>query len=300
MFHHVAAFLRQQGWTAWSVSQLGSNSLIWCIFRPGDISPSIVGKLPRTPLHTALARKEARALQNLGPFAARLGIPRLLFEVDLPRDGYLFLQSGVPGALLPEQGAFFGRIVPWLLHFQQTPARGTLDDVCYDASAECLGRLDGMTDTEQRLTVCAREMGAELHAIPAFPVHGDFWTGNVLEHRASLSVIDWSNYQYGSPLEDLHNFAAGQGYDARDRAEDSMWSMWRVFFADTPLMQRTRVATLEILKNHGIPTELLRPLFVLFLVRRLGCTEFTNHNAWRRLAAHYLGTGMPEPFTVVR
>src|ERR1043165_3409926 len=97
MFHYVAAYLREHGWTSWNVTQIESRFLVWWIFRPGETGPAIVGKLPRNPLDVAISRREAEVLRRLGDSGATTGIPRLLFQTDLPGGGFLFLQSGVPG-----------------------------------------------------------------------------------------------------------------------------------------------------------------------------------------------------------
>ena len=296
MFQYVAAYLREQGWTAWSVVQVGRTSLVWWIFRPGESSASVVGKLPRTPLHVTLARKETEALRKLSSWGSHLHIPQLLLATDLPQGGFLFLQSGEPGRPLSDHGDHFARILPWLEAFQKIPAGGTAEEAYLRAARICRERVPDLTEAELLLLERGTEMSAVLRSLTACPVHGDFWPCNVLEEGARLSVVDWSNYQSGSPLEDLHNFAAAQGYSGRARTEEPMWSMWRVFFEQTPLMHRTHAATQQILRAKQISAEALHAFFILFLVRRIGCTEFSNHQAWRQLARHYVKTGMPRPF----
>ena len=300
MFHLVAAFLRSQGWREWSVAQIETDSLVWWIFPPGVSTPAMIGKLPRTSLDVDIARREAAALSSLSPVAGQLNVPRLLFQSELDEGRFLFLQSGFAGRPLADKGEHFDRILPWLDQFQTSiPPRGSLADEVRCAAALCRARLAELTPGEGRLLSAAEDAAARLGSLAAVPVHGDFWAGNILREGERLAVVDWSNYHFGSPLEDLHNFAAAQGYESRGGAEERMRSMWRVFFADTGLRSRTREATARLLEKRQISRELLRPLFLLFLVHRVACTEFSNHAAWRRFAGHYVETGMPEPFDIV-
>jgi phosphotransferase family enzyme len=299
MFHLVAGFLRDQGWTNWSVAQIETDSLVWWIFPPGASTPAMIGKLPRTSLDVDIARREAAALCSLSSVAGRLNVPRLLFQSELDDGRFLFLQSGLAGRPLADKGDHFDLILPWLDLFQTAiPRGGPLADEVRCAAALCRARVVELTPGESQLLSAAEDAAARLGSLAAVPVHGDFWQGNVLWDGERLAVMDWSNYHFGSPLEDLHNFAAAQGYESRGGAEKGMRSMWRVFFGDTGLRSRTREATARILEKRQISRELLRPLFLLFLVHRVACIEFSNHAAWRRFAAHYVEAGMPQPFDI--
>jgi Phosphotransferase enzyme family len=297
MFHLVAGFLRDQGWKRWSVAQIETDSLVWWIFPPGASTPAMIGKLPRTPLDGEIARREAAALSSLSSVAARLNVPRLLFQAELDDGRFLFLQSGLAGRPLADKADHFDRVLPWLDLFQTSVSpRGSVADAVCCAVDLCRARLPGITPEESRLLSAAEEAAGVLSSLSATAVHGDFWTGNILRDGERLAVVDWSNYHFGSPLEDLHNFAAAQGYESRGGPEEQMRSMWRVFFAGTALRSRTRETTARLLEKRQISRELLRPLFLLFLVHRIACTEFSNHAAWRRFAEQYVASGMPEPF----
>jgi len=299
MFHLVARFLRAQGWKQWSVAQIETDSLVWWIFPPAARAPAMIGKLPRTPQDTEIARREAAALHALAPFADRLNLPRLLFQADLEDGRFLFVQSGMAGCPLADHADHFDRILPWLDLFQTSvPGAGSMQDAVRDAVNQCRGKLPDLTPGEAQLLSAAQETAAQVAPLSATAVHGDFWTGNILQDGERLAVVDWSNYHFGSPLEDLYNFAAAQGYESRGDLEARMRSMWRVFFDDIPLMRRTRQATAWILARRRISPERLRPLFILFLVHRIACTEFSNHAAWRRFAERYVESSMPEPFAV--
>jgi hypothetical protein len=281
------------------VAQVETDSLVWWIFRPGETIPAAIGKLPRTPLDTEIARREAAALRALQPYSGELGIPRLLFEADLDDGRFLFLQSGSPGRPLSDHGDHFAKVLPWLERFQaKVAAPASIGQALRAAVARCGAVLPDATAEERQLLEFGERLAPELERIPAAPVHGDFWTGNVLEDGGRMFVIDWSNYRAGSPIEDLHNFAAAQAYDSRGDDESRMESMWRVFFADHPLMHATRAASERIVKARGIPAAGQQALFVLFLMVRMACPEFSNHGAWRRCAVRYLRSGAPEPFTV--
>lgn len=298
MFHLVASWLRAQGWSEWSVAQIQTDSLVWWIFTPGAAAPTVIGKLPRTALDVEIARREAAALAALEPAAEELHVPRLLFQTDLDDGSFLFLQSGLTGVPLTDRADHFDLILPWLDRFQSSvPAAGTLEEAVRCAIALCRTKLPDLTAAEERLLNAAAEAAPGLRAFAATAVHGDFWTGNILREGKRLAVVDWSNYHPGSPLEDLHNFAAAQGYESRGGADQRMQSMWRVFFGDSPLALRTREFTTRILAARGVPQDLLQPLFLLFLVRRIACVEFSNHAAWRRFAERYVEAGMPAPFS---
>jgi hypothetical protein len=301
MFHPVADFLRQERWDRWTLVQIETAILIWWIFRPGATAPEMIGKLPRTPRDITIARSEAAALDSLSPVAAQLNIPRLRFQADLHNGGFLFVQSGLAGRPLPEKADHFDRVLPWLDAFQQAvPPSGSLGDSLRHSIATTRTQLPDATPAERELLVRAESEATLLDSLPAYAVHGDFWCGNVLDDGGRLGVLDWSTYHFGSPLEDLHNFAAAQGYETHGGTEERMQSMWRVFFNDLPLMRRTAEMTSQMLTSRHIGKELLHPMFLLFLISRIGHVEFTNHAAWRRFAVQYLEAGMPQPFTVVK
>ena len=299
MFHLVASWLRAQGWREWSVAQIQTDSLVWWIFAPGATAPTVIGKLPRTALDVEIARREAAALEALAPAAEALHVPRLLFQTELDDGRFLFLQSGLTGVPLADKADHFDLILPWLDRFQSSaPAAGSLEEAVRCAIALCRTKLPDLTSAEGRLLAAAAEAAPRLRPFAATAVHGDFWAGNILREGDRLAVVDWSNYHPGSPLEDLHNFAAAQGYESRGGGEDRMQSMWRVFFGDSPLALRTREFSARILDARGFPQDLLRPLFLLFLVRRIACIEFSNHAAWRRFAGRYVEAGLPAPFAL--
>jgi hypothetical protein len=296
MFHPVACYLRQQGWKEWTLAQIQTDALVWWIFRPGEALPAIVGKLPRTKLDSEIARREADALRQLDPAAAGLGIPRLLFDTELDGGRFLFLQSAVPGQPVLNDLPSLPKAAGWLERFQSSVrAQGSIADALCDGAARCSAILHDLSAQESGLLELARRLAAESAALPAVPVHGDFWAGNVLESRGQISVIDWSNYRSGSPIEDLCNFAAAIP-DTKDNAQGRMRRMWDVFFADTPLMRATRDGSLRMLAARGYPQESLRAVFVLFLMARTAGIEFSNHAAWRLLVARYMDAGAPPPF----
>lgn len=299
MFHLVANFLRQQGWQDWSLVQIESANIIWWVFRPQARNPEVIGKLPRSPHDTVLARREAAALGSLRRVAGAVNIPRLMFQAELPDGGFLFVQSGVAGRPLAERTDHFDQVLPWLDAFQKAvSAQGTVAESLCRSITCCRAQLADAAPAELELLMRAEAEAARLDTVQAAAVHGDFWSGNVLNDGGRLGVLDWSNYHFGGPLEDLHNFAAAQGYESRGGDDERMRSMWRVFFSDGPLMRRTADATARMLAGRKLDSSLLRPMFLLFLINRISYVEFSNHAAWRRLAVHYLESGMPELFTV--
>jgi len=298
MFHLVSDFLRTQGWARWSVTQIETDGLVWWIFPEGAASPALIGKLPRTPRDSDLGRREAAALAILAPYAARLNVPRLVFQTDAHDGRFIFLQSGMPGRPLAEETEALEPVLDWLEQLQDSvPPRGNLAEASCEAVRLCRALLRDPSRAEEHLLASVEAGAPALASLPAVAVHGDFWTGNLLQDKDRLAVVDWSNFHFGSPLEDLHNFAAAQGFRRGGTLESEMQSMWRVFFAETPLSTRTQDATRSRLRRGGLSAEMLQPLFRLFLARRVACVEFCNHASWRRFVEHYVDCGMPEPFT---
>jgi hypothetical protein len=296
MFQPVARYLRQQGWTNWSLAQIETDAIVWWIFRKGESQPAMVGKVPRTPLDCEIARREARALRELEASPGELGIPRLLFQTELDDGRFIFLQSAVPGRPIANRMESIGKLTPWLERFQGTTSAGrTLAEATRSAAARCAAALPDLHPKERELLALAERLAPGLESLPASPVHGDFWAGNVLEAGGRFSVIDWSNFHNGSPVEDVHNFAAAVGDREKD-IERRTAGMWSAFFGDSPLMGATQEATRRLLHNRGFAQDTLRACFILFLITRIACLEFSNHAAWRRLAARYMESGSPEPF----
>jgi aminoglycoside phosphotransferase (APT) family kinase protein len=151
-------------------------------------------------------------------------------------------------------------------------------------------------EVDRALISAAREQLELLAALPVVPVHGDFWAGNLLKHHRRIHVIDWGHFHYGTPTEDLHNFVAALAYRRRPTPDEEAAIMWDAFFGPSALCSLAENATTRTLERWHIPREMLRPMFVVFVMSRLALTGFSNHEAWRAFAARYVASGMPSPF----
>jgi hypothetical protein len=300
MFYQTARFLRGEGWSAWDVLQLrAGESVVWLIFRPGQGGAEMVGKLNFPGPDRDAALRECAALASLAPVAGQLSVPRLLFQED-SESGFVHLQSAMPGRPLRRElspfdekglGAQFEIIEEWLARFQSiVPARGDLASVLQKlptpAPPNAIPRalLDAADENRQRLS------GA-----PATPVHGDLFGGNVLVAGGRASVIDWSTFHYGAPLEDLFSFATGAVFQWRD-INHSANLFWDLFFSSSPLAKRTREATRKSLARFKAPAGLLRPIFLMYLIDRLTRTQYRDCAAWSIFVQRYIASDMPTPW----
>ena len=154
-----------------------------------------------------------------------------------------------------------------------------------------------MSQEEAALLLAAERASAKLGTIPAFPVHGDFWGLNVLQHGAGISVIDWDTFHYGAPLEDEYQFLIGAVLNGKTSMEELIW---QAFFGESPLVQLLKSATLSTFKRLDLPPQMISPFFIVFLTNRMRFTTFRAHASWRKVAARYVSAGFPVPFRALR
>ena len=103
MLYLAARYLREAGWSDWSVLQLRAGEIpLWLFFQPGQDAPAAVGKFSAVPLWRERLRCECAALELLRPAARELSVPLVLFQNDSDR-GFLSLQSGMPGKPLADE-----------------------------------------------------------------------------------------------------------------------------------------------------------------------------------------------------
>jgi hypothetical protein len=305
MLKLLADQFRSMGIADESVLQLsGRHYSVLLVFARSQAKPLCVAKIAQSDSGRELLRKEAAALGIIGGQATKIGAPDLLLHVDGARSA-LVLQSALDGTpfadeLAPgdrnELMAQFRAIVPWLIGFQsRIPNSACLRDETRAAVARCRRTL-AITPAEETLLRAAEEMAEEYPSLPAVAVHGDFWAGNVLRRREDIAVIDWVDFHFGAPTEDLNNFVAATCYRRSVKVEDSAASVWNSFFCSSPVGRHGLGGTLALLKHHRLPMEALRPMFVHFLTARLGATHFRDHAVWRSFITRYMAEGMPEPF----
>ena len=295
MFHLAARYLREAGWTEWDIIQVKPG--IWLIFPPLQDTPAIVGKFSSLPERRAAARSECAALKALASYATELSIPRLLFQQETPQ-GFLHLQSALPGrplrdGLSPSDDA---RIAPqfeiaerWLEKFRLAPSRGDLGAALREILPLAAGKLP------QALLDAAAEDLPLLSATPAVAVHGDFWGHNVLVDRGRISVVDWEAFHYGAPLEDFFTFALGTVFWPLADMERCVELIRNVFLGPSVLSTRVRAGAVRILARRGISQDLLRTMFLMYLMNRTVRVRFADSAVLRAFACQYVDMGMPAP-----
>lgn len=295
MYYLAARYLREAGWTEWDIIQIKRG--IWLIFPPRQDTPAIVGKFSSLPERRAAARSECAALKALASCATELSIPRLLFEQETTQ-GFLHLQSALPGRplrdeLLPSDDARIATQLEiaerWLEKFRFAPSRGDLGTALREILSLASGKLP------QALLDATAEDLPLLSATPAVAVHGDFWGHNVLVDRGRISVVDWEAFHYGAPLEDFFTFALGtvfQQLQDRDRCVELIRNL---FLGSSPLSTRIWAGAARILAREGLSQNLLRTMFLMYLINRTVRVRFADTAALYAFARHYVDMGMPAP-----
>ncbi len=182
-------------------------------------------KIPSTDAAGAAVDAETRTLLELARLdlgALSSTIPAHVASLDL--DGRPVLVStavtGTPMSIAyhrwphtarkPSVSADFSAAFAWLQAFQHVTAHGPVPvDWPGQVLDGVLGRWDGhpaLTAAVRRLRAAAADL-ADL-ALPCTAVHGDFWLGNVMvERRTVTGVVDWeAGSTQGSPLPDAVRF----------------------------------------------------------------------------------------------
>jgi aminoglycoside phosphotransferase len=311
MYHRLCAFLASTYPERWEVAliQHGPSRVYW-VFRPGERYPAIVAKVATSAVASETLRREAEALDRLGTTSDSLGIPRLLLAEQAPCGSYLLVQSGVPGSPLVDHVAADDQPVlsrqiavadRWLGGFQRAVRSPVpLCESLYPWISQCRDALMTPTPAEEALLDAARDALDLLAIRPSTPVHGDFWSGNVLVDGKRISVIDWDRFHFGTPIEDLFNFLSGASFRAFPDPDRSARTLWEPFFGGSRLAQLGARVTRAALDRHGLGAGLIRELFTLFLVTRLATPEFVHHGAWRSFVSSWVMAGLPEPFLECR
>jgi len=302
MFRPIAKFLRSSGWREWQVSQQRTaTKMLWQIFDSQSEYPAIIAKL-YPPSSAEEGQNTARTLQYFAPLSLSLGIPQLLHASMLPDQSFLLIESGLPGHSFadelsiddPEIGRQFRVVQPWVARFQASVHDcGSLAKAVASSIQACKNNIPEMNREEADVLLAAERASAQLGAIPAFPVHGDFWGRNVLQHGTGISVIDWDTFHYGVPLEDEYQFLIGAVLNGKTPSEELIW---QAFFGESPLVQLLKSATLSTFKRLELSPQLIVPFFVIFLTNRMRFTAFHAHASWRSVAARYASAGFPVPF----
>lgn len=188
-------------------------------------APVWLAKIARGPGGRARLEREARALARLRslPREGRgWAIPELL-DYEANADQACLIQSGLPGRPLVASACAEGLsrrglarlalAAHWLGAFQRlVPPELARGEEGAPASLAALYRewrrrigapaTGALRELAALLAWLERESdGAEAAALA--PIHGDYWSGNLLIHGRTLLVTDWGGLDVGSPLDDF-------------------------------------------------------------------------------------------------
>lgn len=308
MYWQLARFLRTNQWTHWETALIhGRHVLVYWVFRPGERYPAVVARVATTGHSRELAEVEADALTRLRPFSDSLGVPRLLHQEDGPGVRRLLIQSGVRGCPLadqvsPDDRALLSRQVRivdrWLEQFQCVDSGVAIGDSFEPWLSRCWEGSQTATSGEEAILIDEARVALErIGRRPATPVHGDFWAGNILVEGQRVSVIDWDRFHFGTPTEDIFNFLSAASYRNCPDAVASASLLWDAFFGNSALSEIGACITNQILLRHRLDTDLIRPLFTLFLATRLVTGGFVHDQAWQILTSCWVRSGFPRPFS---
>jgi hypothetical protein len=299
MFYMAARYLREAGWKDWDVLQIKGRA--WLIFRPGREGLSAVGKFRRLPTEREEARRECDALERLAPFADELSVPRLLCRQDTPQ-GFFYLQSFLPGKPLRRELSVtdgkrtakqFELVEEWLGRFQSLlPCSKTLPEVFQERVATAA--VEGLPPI---LLESAAQAVSLVPPVPAVAVHGDFFGGNILAANGRLSVVDWSTFHFGAPMEDLFTFGTGAAFRSASPPEASVRLFGEIFYGSSALARQTRAAALRALARANLSENLLGSLFLMYLLDRLARGSFVDVGIWREFLVGYIAAGIPAPWS---
>jgi len=191
---------------------------------PGTASPQVAIKIPRNPTHTLSLAREHRLLTHLHremPAEMIGSLPRPLEQLrmqGLP----VYIQTAIPGQnqkTLIQRGALpptpaqlsktLSAMFRWLDLFQCIPPLEALPDELalpseVNLSQRLTVRLQPLihqafvtaAQAELLLEVASR-LDQEASAQGVCWVHGDLWSGNVLETAGQVAILDWDGLYVG-------------------------------------------------------------------------------------------------------
>jgi len=307
MYSRLDSFIRSRGRLRWEVALIQHGPvLIYWIFGLGDRYPAMVAKCVKAGPAKQIVRSEAEALERLSEVPESLGIPRLLHQENGPGGACLVVQTGAPGSPLIDhlsagRHALLSRQIKvadhWLEEFQRAIAPAEfLGRSLEPWISRCRSVLASPTSEELAVLDRAREALDRLGTRPAVPVHGDFWACNILVDRRRVSVIDWDQFHFGTPTEDIFNFLSAVSFRIFREPTRSARTLWAAFFGTSRLAQIGAQVTHATLTRHGFTADSIRHLFTLFLLTRLTTAGFAHHVPWRAFVSSWVRAGFPEPF----
>ena len=301
---HSAILTRLRGGSAVSLGRIASGrASIVSAFDARTPHPLWIAKTARRPEDVQRLRNEYEALTYLAPWCRELGIPEVL-EWEAAGGQAVLIQSGVRGRRekisLPINAGdadlrrSFQDALAWVRQFQaKVPLRaampaGTLAErYIEDLSRRSVfgGGLSGLMDVLRRHGAAGRRS--------AVPVHGDFHPTNVLFVRPGLSVVDWSAFGPGFPLQDAFSFLVNSDYSRRGHICHLIENYHHVFFSDSRVNGLVR-QQMEADESSGDES---RFLFYCFLATQICADAVTPPQYWLDIVRYLEPFEFPGPCT---
>lgn len=277
-------------------------------FRHSHPHPEWVAKRASGERSRERLRVEKQVLEQLQPWQAQLRVPALL-DWDDDGEECCLLQTGVAGQIdaltLPAAGRLpprFRIAAQWLESFQNL-AQPLVSIHLRELTRQWLDEVAAAPDSfSAPLWEQVRILTAP--ALPAMPVHGDFWDGNLLFDGNRLSVVDWSGFGSGTPLQDLLTLLFRAPVTRRGRLLASWDAFVYTFFTPSP----ARALLVDWAARRGLGVEGARFCFYLFLAHRLRwelgfCLQqrseeeqSSSHHFWQPILSWLADRHYPDPF----
>lgn len=266
--------------------------------------PLWIAKTARKPEDVARLRKEFEALGYLQPWSGELGIPRAL-EWDATDRQAVLIQSGVRGrresvSLALDAGDAevrkrFEEVLGWLKRFQAAvpaPAAMTVKELA-EKRVEDLGSRRGEAGEALDGVIAVLGRVGSAGQRGAIAVHGDFYPANVLFVKPGLSVVDWSAFGTGFPLQDAFSYVANTDYYRRGRVCRLVESYRHAFFSGS----RVNDLIGREIGSDGSSEQEARDLFYCFLATQICADASTPMQFWLEIARYLEPFGYPGPCT---
>ncbi|GEM_PF-2559278 len=285
-----------------SLATLGSRKGVAVIlgYPESGKGPAWVAKVARTPEAVLELAKEHQALLAIAPWAAELGIPRVL-DWQCEAGSACLLTSAVPGRLVritfrlasgPGGGAQpLNTALAWLERFRQTiPAES-----CGSAGAARESAIAALHPLQQECGAVAG-LRSLLESAPEFaaaPSHGDFWYGNLRFEGKRIGVFDWSGLAARSPLHDIFKLMTSCcfEYGGAVKTPPDVAAFGSIWFSPAPLSRffQEKIRTLS-----GGEAE-LRTAFYHFLAGSIRIAGPSTRGIWYKIASILERRGFPPP-----
>jgi aminoglycoside phosphotransferase len=204
-----------------------STRFVLLLFAPGDCSPTVAVKFADAQgadrLHDE--NEHLRSLAGVLPKSLRATVPSVLYDEQGSQP--ILATTAQPGTSMfvamnrrnhmrspVAVRADFAAAATWLCELQSVTTGPAADlDVDVDTFAAAQRHL---ADAPTMLSAVLDDLLALQHrlrrfAVPRTVVHGDYWPGNLLVDRGTITgVIDWERAELaGSPVRDLARLAVG-------------------------------------------------------------------------------------------